>query len=400
MGRRSAPLVGNGSGPVQPDLRQVLYYVDPMHPAYTSDRPGIAPDCGMQLVPVYSGGTAERGTLTIDAQQQQWIGLRTEAAAANSGSAPLRVLGRVAADESHVYSLNSGVDGWIRQTMHDDVGTRVHRDDTLATFYSPEFVALEQGYLVATERMAGGVRQQAAPGTQSTAARLRDYGMGEKQIAAIAATRQMPETVDITAPADGVIEARNVHAGQRFQKNAELYRIADLAHVWINADVVDQEARLFKPGQTVVVRLPGQDGRVLHARVAQALAQSEGDSGTTRVRLEAPNPGLILRPGMTVDIELEAHGPAGVSVPAEAVLDRGSFQRVYVDLGRGRFDPRKVTTGERTGGRVAILSGLATGEKVVVEGNFLLDADSRLTDTSLAGNPAPRAALAGPGSRP
>ena len=66
---------------VPPTGRKILYYVDPMHPAYKSDKPGIAPDCGMELVPVYADGTmaasgdvavAAPGTVSVSAEKQQW----------------------------------------------------------------------------------------------------------------------------------------------------------------------------------------------------------------------------------------------------------------------------------------------------------------------------------------
>src|ERR1700730_6576050 len=93
--------------------RRVIYYVDPMHPAYKSDKPGVAPDCGMQLVAVYAGSTSSgaasnrpAGTVRIDADQQQLIGLRTAEVQKSAGNTSVRALGKVAVDDGRIYRLN------------------------------------------------------------------------------------------------------------------------------------------------------------------------------------------------------------------------------------------------------------------------------------------------------
>src|SRR6266550_5739117 len=83
-----------------PNVKRILYYVDPMHPAYKSDKPGTAPDCGMALEPVYEGDNLASklqlpaGAVAITPEQQQLIGVRIEKAEKNSGSRLIRTTGR------------------------------------------------------------------------------------------------------------------------------------------------------------------------------------------------------------------------------------------------------------------------------------------------------------------
>ncbi len=346
----------------------------------------------MQLVPVFAKSSdasltseefhAVKGTVIIDATQQKLAGLETAAAEISEMSDILRALGRVATDESRTFSITTAVDGWIRDAKDYAVGSTVGKDQTLAEFYSPEFTALEQGYLVATERSGSMVKQLAAPGTQTTSTRLRNYGMGEKQIAEIAATRALPENVNITAPASGVIVMRNVARGQRFDKGVELYRIADLSRVWIMASVSERDVHRLRPGAQVWLEVPGTSRR-LRARVSTAVPQADGDSRMMSVRLESDNPGLLLKPGMYVEISIPLDVPKGITVPADAVLDSGTQQRVYVSGPNGSFEPRLVTTGLRFGNRIQILQGLQVGERVVTRANFLVDSESRLRSLNL-----------------
>jgi RND family efflux transporter MFP subunit len=207
--------------------------------------------------------------------------------------------------------------------------------------------------------------------------RLRNLGMSEAQVQEIYVTRKTPEGVYIVSPADGFIVERNINVGLRFDRNMEFYRIADLRHVWIVADLFETEAQNFHPGAVARITLPNL-GRSFYARVSKILPQIDPSSRTLKLRLEADNGDFALRPDMYVEVDLPVATPPGLSVPADAVLDSGLSKRVYVDQGNGIFEPRQVDTGEPYGDRVQILRGLAEGEKVVASGTFLVDSESRL----------------------
>src|SRR5512137_2021909 len=125
--------------------RKVLYYVDPMHPSYKSDKPGIAPDCGMKLEPVYADGAgvsaptetaAAPGTVKITADRQQLIGVKVATVEKRPITQTIRMLGRVSVDETRVYRINATVDGWITKTSPKATGGLVKKDEVLSGFYS------------------------------------------------------------------------------------------------------------------------------------------------------------------------------------------------------------------------------------------------------------------------
>jgi multidrug efflux pump subunit AcrA (membrane-fusion protein)/YHS domain-containing protein len=379
-GRHEKVGVVAASGP-----RRVLYWVDPMHPAYKSDKPGIAPDCGMQLEPVYADGQGSddsgaagmpSGTVKLDSDRQQLAGVRVASAEKVSGTRSVRILGKVAADDRLVYRVVAGVEGWVRETFDASIGSRVKKDEKLATYYSPDFVAQINSYIVTSDRSAINIKETGR-GVELAALRLRNLGMSEMQIKELGEAHQVPENVYAVSPADGFIIARNISPGLRFERGAEFYRIADLSHVWIMADVFENEARFYHPGMVATVTVP-QLGKTLRARVSEVLPQFDPATRTMKVRLEAQNPGFMLRPDMFVDIELPVNLPSGVSVPVDALVDSGRAKRIFVDRGNGFFEPRQVETGVRFDDRVVITSGLKEGERVVVAGTFLVDSESRL----------------------
>ena len=377
-----------------PGARKVLYYVDPMHPAYKSDKPGIAPDCGMELVPVYedanmvgagSGASGPPGTLNISPEKQQLLGVRVRPVEKAAGTHTLRLLGRVAADETRVYKLVAGLDGQMREVAPVTTGSRVEKDQWLATYFSLETRIPIQGYLSALDVLDRAARVGETPGqlkaadagSQVSIERLKNFGMSVTQIEEVRRTRDIPMTVKIHAPANGFVLARNVSPGQNFEKGAEWYRIADLSRVWILADVYVNEARYLRPGVQAKVSLPEQ-GRSIPAKISEVLPQFDANSRTLKVRLEVDNPGFILRPDMFVDVQLPITLPPAITVSADAVLDSGVKKTVFVDRGEGIFEPRSVETGWRLGDRIEIVGGLKPGERVVVSGTFLLDSESRM----------------------
>jgi Cu(I)/Ag(I) efflux system membrane fusion protein len=382
--------------------RRVAYYVDPMHPAFKSSVPGIAPDCGMALVPVYADDAATPLTtaaaaqssaesVSIDAVMRQLLGIRLAPAERSGVTRIARVAGRTVPEDTRVYRINSGVDGFIRETFHDSVGTFVKKDQTLATYYAPDFLAVASGFLAAVERVPGAVgndgsRTMPFPGAvskqgvsslQGYTDRLRNLGMSDVQIRRIADTHQLPESVEVVAPADGFILARNISPGQHFEHAMEFYRIADLSKMWVVAEVPGQDASYLRSGASASIVLR-DEGRRLPARLADALPQSDLGGTSVGFRLEVDNAGGVLRPGSVVDVELPIPMPSAITVPVDAVVDSGTRTRVYVESGQDVFAPRDVRVGWRSSDRVQILEGLTAGEQVVATATFLIDSESRL----------------------
>ncbi len=421
----------HGSRPAPAPERRILHYVDPMNPALKSDKPGIAP-CGMPLEPVYAdpGDSAGKdllasmppGTVRISPERQQIIGVRVMKVEKAPWNHTLRVLGRVAADETRVYRINAATEGWIQDAFPVTTGSLVRKDELLATlsFFSLEYRTLIQNYfnlfnlgaaefvgepnqpLSDQQKRAEELRTQySAPQLKqmrSAAKRagelggtaqinyyrkyLLNYGIGEYQLKEMERTQTFPDAVEIRSPVSGFVLSRSITPGLRLEKGAELFRIADLSEVWILADLFESEASYFKPGMRVKMELPYRK-TTLHARVSSVLPQFDPATRTLRIRLIAENSGYVLRPDMPVNVELALSGPPALVVPLEAVLDSGLKKTVFVDKGNGFFEPRRVETGRSLGERVEIVGGLMPGERIAVSGHFLIDSEARMQQAAL-----------------
>jgi RND family efflux transporter MFP subunit len=350
----------------------------------------------MELVPVYEDGSwggggvsasaGPSGTVNISPEKQQLIGVRVGRVEKEGMTRIIRTIGRVAVDENRVHRVVSPTEGWIRELHGGTTGSLVKKDEILSTFYSRDMVGGQQALFFALSTL-DRYKDVDASGNQVTAANqqiraaetnLMTLGMSESQVAELKRTRQPAREIEVRAPVTGFVLARNVFPNLRFDRNTELYRIADISQVWIVADLFENEAQYFTYGVTARVTLSGTSGKIFHPRVTEVLPQVDPATRTFKVRMETDNPGYLLRPDMFVDVELPVKLPPTIVVPADAVVDSGVKKVVYVDKGNGVFEPRKVETGWRAGDQVEIVKGLMIGERIVVSGTFLIDSESRM----------------------
>lgn len=380
-------LVPDEAPAAQPSGR-ILYYRDPKQPEFKSDKPGVNPETGNDLVPVYE--TPSAGLVMIPAEKQQWIGLKTGVAEMHSAVENIRLNGRVAVDETRIVRVQTRFEGWIDKVHVDFTGRLVKKGEPMLTLYSPELMASQQEYILArraqdtlSHSMVPGVSQHNSSLASAARARLEHHwGLDEAALAQLEKTGQPQRTTTLYAPASGFVLTRNAFPNQMIKPDMELYTLADLSHVWIYAEVYESDAASIRLGQLAMVEPAYAPGRRFRARVTNILPQVDPQTRTLKVRLEADNPDMALRPDLFMNVEFPVAHPSRLSVPEDAVIDTGTAQVVYIDLGEGKFEPRRVEAGERYDGRVEILAGLKPGERIVISGAFLVDSESRMRSGS------------------
>src|SRR6266513_746630 len=151
--------------------------------------------------------------------------------------------------------------------------------------------------------------------------------------------------------------------GMHVTPGQTLYKIADLSVVWVEADLYEQEMSLVRVGAPATVTLDAYPGQAFRGRAIYVYPFVEEQSRTVKVRFEFANPERRLKPGMFANVELRGAEHTGLTVPANAVLDSGTQQIVFVAEGDGMFTPRRVKVGQRLGEEVEITDGLQEGEQ-------------------------------------
>ena len=373
-------------------------YLCPMHPGFVADRPGDCAICGMRLVPAESQeadaappgeASEERAAVVLAPEIVALAGIQTQPATMGRLTRTLRAAGTVLADPARVRHIATRVGGWIEKLEVKATGERVRKGQPLFTLYAPDLVPIQEDYLRILRLREIGRRQAPVPESKrptddieaSARQRIARYDLPDEFIADLARDGVTKTSIPYSAPASGYVQIDPIFEGQQVDPGMHLMAITDLSEVWVEANLFEGDIARVSVGQEAAITLP-YDPRVrLTGRIVQVNPFLDPDNRTLTVRIRCPNGDQALKPGMFATVELTVGSGEGVIVPAAAVLDTGLRQVVFVASGEGRFEPREVRVGLRSAGQAEILSGIAVGESVAVQGNFLLDAESRLKAT-------------------
>jgi Cu(I)/Ag(I) efflux system membrane fusion protein len=318
------------------------------------------------------------GTIQVDPTRRQLIGITTGLVKKKRLRITVRAAGVVAYDETRMADVSLKFNGWIGKLYADAIGKRVKRGKQLFTVYSPELLAAQDEYLETWRRRFKSGGKSGKHLLKAIRRRLRLWGLTSGQINMLEKRGRAREYVPILASADGVVVEKAVVAGSGFRTGERLLRIADLSRVWVEAQVYDYELPLIKTGMKARVILPELQDREYRGVVDFIYPFMQDDTRTARVRVALNNADGFLRPGMYAHIRLRANLGKRLVVPESAVLYSGRSRVVFLDLGEGRLQPRKIKTGQRNRKWIEVLEGLQAGDEVVTSGNFLIAAESKL----------------------
>ncbi|MFI5336304.1 MAG: efflux RND transporter periplasmic adaptor subunit [Opitutales bacterium] len=377
-GMKLTPVRANGAAPaaVAPGERKIKFYRSSMNPGEVSPQPG-KDSMGMELVPVYADTPAAE-SIVVDPVTVQKMNLKTDLVRTGPVRRTVRAVGIVAFNEQGLRDITVKYEGWIEQLYVSATWARVALGDPLFSIYSPDLYNAELNYLIAvrSEGPAGG------PLTHAARERLRLDDVPDDVLAELARTGEANRTYTYRAPAGGLVLEKPAVQGMMVRPGERIFRLADLSTVWVTAQIYEKDLAFVQPGQAAVVRTSYGTAREYPATVGEILPEVATETRTAQARLTLANPDLALRPGMFVEVRLEAElAPSATLVPDTAVLRSGERNTVFVALDGGTFAPREVRIGARTEDNFyEVLSGLAPGERVVVSGQFMLDSESQLRE--------------------
>ena len=418
VSRKSSSQPGTASvappraAPPAPRERKILYWTDPMTPGYRSDKPGKSPFMDMELVPVYdeeteaapAAGVPGNSAIALPPGRQQAIGVQLGKAELRELTKTIRTVGRVTFDETLRAQIHAKFEGYVERLYVDYTGKPVRKGQPLLAIYSPELLATQQEYLIALrarERFRTSANADISRGGvdlyESARERLLLWDISPGQVRELERSGKPQKALTLYSPVDGYVMTKTAVLGARVMPADTLFEIAGFRRVWVLADVYESEAASVGVGQTARMSLSYLPGRTWVGKVSFIAPVLDEKSRTVKVRIEFENPDGALKPEMFADVSLDRPVGRVVAVPDGAVLLTGTRALVFVAKGNGRFEPRAVETGAKVDGFFEIRKGLAAGEEVVTQANFLIDSESRLKSAlgSMAGPPG-----AAPGSPP
>jgi RND family efflux transporter MFP subunit len=367
----------------------LLHRSNPMAAPQTGD-PVVARGPAASSAPASQGAVPastepQLGPIQISPQRLQQIGVTTAVAQMKIVNDKLSLPGNVEIDEQSLSYVQTRFAGWIQSVDANATYQYVKKGQRLFTIYSPEVVSTEQEYLLARQN-----QKTLAPDSHGMAAqegrwlldaaqeRLRQFAVPATVVTSLEQTGEVEREIAVESPASGFIIERNALPNAYVQPDTKLYTIADLSTVWVYANVFQDAVGRLRPGDPAQVTVDAYPGREFSGRVDQILPQVDPATRTVRVRLIFRNPGVVLKPGMYVNVDINLPLGKQLVIPASSVLQSGSRAIAFIDHGDGNLEPREIQTGPQIDDSVIVLKGLQPGDHVVSSANFLVDSEAQL----------------------
>jgi Cu(I)/Ag(I) efflux system membrane fusion protein len=367
-----------------------------LHDAAPSGSGGAAPAGGHGAHAGHGGGSSSQGggepsplpgytLVSITPERQQRIGVRTGPVVRDRLLMSLRAVGIVEPDQTRLARIHTRISGWVTKVHVNFVGQNVQKGDPLVELYSPDLLQAQMDYLTALDAW----ETQGRPEFQKrlmehTQRRLELWNVPADEIQRMKKTRKASDTLQLRAPITGRVLRRNVQTGSYVQPAEDLYQIADLSVLWLQAKIYEYELPHIELGQPVHIAFPTQPGFRLEGKVSFIEPLLEETTRTTRVRVEIDNSKDQYKPGMYADLVIDHDMGQGLLVPESALLRTGERTLAFRVLEGRRFEPVEVTVGSRFNERVEVLKGLSEGDTIVTSAVFLIDAESRLKSATSA----------------
>ncbi len=350
-----------------------------MHPQVIQDHPGNCPICGMTLTPLRAGGGTHDHGITIDPVIVQNMGVRTAVVVEAPLRSHVRAAGVLAEAQPSQHDITLRVSGYVQRLYADTEGMHVTAGQPLFDLYSAELEAAVGELIGARRARASGAGDALVDAARR---KLRLLGLTDAQVERLATLDRPPATITFTSPVTGHLTVKNVVDGSAVTAGTQVMRIVDHTALWLDAQVFEQQLPLVRLGEQATATVTALPGRTFTGTVIFIHPHLDMTTRTAMVRLLVPNPQLELRPGMYATVTIDAEvAPSALLVSRDAVIDTGTRQVVFLARGAGRFEPRDVTLGVAADdGMVQVLAGLQPGDTVVVSGQFLLDAESRMQE--------------------
>lgn len=325
-----------------------------------------------------------RVPIEVPVEKQGKIGLMVAKAENKKVEHTIRTVGTVMADQTKEVRVHTKIKGWIERVHADYVGKPVKKNQPLFDLYSPDLVATQEEYLAAQQQ--GAIGREIADTARN---RLQLWGVPQTQIKRLDKTGKVNRAVTFNSPADGFIVEKMAVQGVYITPEMELYRITDLSRLWIIITLYEYDVAVISAGDEASFSLPYDPDKIFTGKISYIYPEIEVETRTAKARIEVANLNQRLKPGMFANVELKKNLGESIVVPADAVLDTGTRSIVFVKSGTSRFEPREVKVGPRVGNAFIILSGLESGEEIVIRAHFLIDAESKFQAAIQKGAPSP-----------
>ena len=291
----------------------------------------------------------------------------------------IRLLGSVMQSEEKESSIPARIDGRVEKVYISSTGSFVKKNDPVLELYSPKLISAGEEYLIARKSYNKTKTKVFKEILGQSEQRLKLWGIKDSQFNQWYKDNKVPRNIVIYSAATGIVRKRNATVGTYFKEGQNFFELSDLSEIWVEMDVYESDSSLVKIGQKVELNFSAIPGETVEGVIDFVSPVLSTESRTLKIRTTIQNKSGELKPGMIASSTLKINlGDESLVVPRTAVIDTGRRKVVWLKLNKRDYRAKVISTGHESSGYVEVLDGLREGDEVVIEGNFLLDAQAQL----------------------
>ena len=330
-------------------------------------------------------------TVTFPQGSPQLTSLASEPVAERTGAAAT-VNGRLSWNEDKTVRIYTPFAGRVSRILVQP-GDHVQQGQTLAVIASPDFGQAqadsrraEGDYALAQQNLARmkDLHQNGVAAAKDLNSAEADYARAESELKRTrerlklyGSSSDIDQTYALKSPLAGVVVEKTINPGQELRPDQmgsapALFIITDPGYLWALLDASEKDVPRLKLGKLIHIRVPAYPDSVFEAKVMAIADFLDPTTRTIKVRATLNNAQHTLKGEMFVTAAINGDTSTVLQVPTRAVFFQGGRYLVFVDNGNGKFARQEVKVGETYEGNITVLTGLQSGQKVVVEGALLL----------------------------
>ena len=360
--------------PKDPDT----YYTCSMDPQVVAYKPGKCPICHMQLTQVRKTNGDKKDEIQLSGQQIQLGNIMTDTIGTGTIGDQLVLTATLNFDQMKSSSLSSRVMDRVEKLYFKNLGDYVKKGSPLYDLYSEELNNAKQEYLLTLDKkitFAGETVIDFDQLLQSAKNKLLLWGMSEAQLQELTKNGKAAPITTFYSTAAGYITTLDIREGDYVMEGGTIIKLADLSSLWAEAQVYTSQLADIDRSSIATVQLPDFDGKEIKGRIEFVNPEINPDTRINLIRVSIPNPGNQLKPGMPAYVLLKSPQRKTLTLPIDAVIRDGKGATVWIQTADKTFKSVMVQTGLESDDRIEIISGLTTGEVVVIRGAYLLQSE-------------------------
>jgi Cu(I)/Ag(I) efflux system membrane fusion protein len=355
---------------------ETIFYTCSMDPQVKEVKPGKCPICHMTLTPTKKND-ADPNEIMLSKQQIRLGNITTQTISKSESSLEQNYTGVLTINQEKVNTLSARAMGRIERMYFKTIGEYVKKNEQVYSLYSEDIAIAKQDYFIAYKQLAmpGDFGKNAQNMLKAAKQKLLFFGLTNAQIEGIKTKSEISPYTIFYSTSSGFISEIVAIEGSYMMEGSAVIKLADLNSLWLETQVNVNYAENVHLGQNAKVVFPDFPDKNINVRVSFINPEINTDTRLLLIRLEIPNQGLQLKPGMQAVVKLTQSNVKGLFIPIDAVIREENASYIWVEKKPGVFENVMVETGAEIEGMIEIKSEIDPSKKVVVTGAYAINSE-------------------------